>query len=317
MEYLILLAALLLIIVGASLLTDGSVALAERLHVPEFIVGLTIVAIGTSMPELTVSFISAINGESAMAIGNVVGSNTFNVLATLGVCALFSPILFTKSNIRRDIPICIAATIALLVVTTINEDITRLEGVILLMGYIAMIIFTIRADKKIQQPAPQLAEEEPKKQMPIWRIPVWIILGLGGLIWGGSLFVDSATAIARMWGVPESTIAITLVAGGTSVPELASSLVAIFKGRASLALGNVLGSNIANILLILGVCSTITPLEMGSVTSIDVYVTLAATTLVMISALVIGRDKMTRFEGVIFLLCYVAYVYYLVSTTAI
>ncbi len=317
MEYLILLAALLLIIVGASLLTDGSVALAERLHVPEFIVGLTIVAIGTSMPELTVSFISAINGESAMAIGNVVGSNTFNVLATLGVCALFSPILFTKSNIRRDIPICIAATIALLVVTTINEDITRLEGVILLMGYIAMIIFTIRADKKIQQPAPQLAEEEPKKQMPIWRIPVWIILGLGGLIWGGSLFVDSATAIARMWGVPESTIAITLVAGGTSVPELASSLVAIFKGRASLALGNVLGSNIANILLILGVCSTITPLEMGSVTSVDVYVTLAAATLVMISALVIGRDKMTRFEGVIFLLCYVAYVYYLVSTTAI
>ena len=317
MEYLILLAALLLIIVGASLLTDGSVALAERLHVPEFIVGLTIVAIGTSMPELTVSFISAINGESAMAIGNVVGSNTFNVLATLGVCALFSPILFTKSNIRRDIPICIAATIALLVVTTINEDITRLEGVILLMGYIAMIIFTIRADKKIQQPAPQLAEEEPKKQMPIWRIPVWIILGLGGLIWGGSLFVDSATAIARMWGVPESTIAITLVAGGTSVPELASSLVAIFKGRASLALGNVLGSNIANILLILGVCSTITPLEMGSVTSVDVYVTLAAATLVMISALVIGRDKMTRFEGVIFLLCYVAYIYYLVSTTAI
>lgn len=317
MEYLILVAALLLIIVGASLLTDGSVALAERLHVPEFIVGLTIVAIGTSMPELTVSFISAINGESAMAIGNVVGSNTFNVLATLGVCALFSPILFTKSNIRRDIPICIAATIALLVVTTINEDITRLEGVILLMGYIAMIIFTIRADKKIQQPAPQLAEEEPKKQMPIWRIPVWIILGLGGLIWGGSLFVDSATAIARMWGVPESTIAITLVAGGTSVPELASSLVAIFKGRASLALGNVLGSNIANILLILGVCSTITPLEMGSVTSVDVYVTLAAATLVMISALVIGRDKMTRFEGVIFLLCYVAYVYYLVSTTAI
>ncbi len=317
MEYLILVAALLLIIVGASLLTDGSVALAERLHVPEFIVGLTIVAIGTSMPELTVSFISAINGESAMAIGNVVGSNTFNVLAILGVCAVFSPILFTKSNIRRDIPICIAATVALLVVTTINEDVTRLEGVILLMGYIAMIIFTIRADKKRQQPVPQLAEEESKKQMPIWRIPLWIILGLGGLIWGGSLFVDGATAIARMWGVPESTIAITLVAGGTSIPELASSLVAIFKGRASLALGNVLGSNIANILLILGVCSTITPLEMGSVTSIDVYVTLAATTLVMISALVIGRDKMTRFEGVIFLLCYVAYVYYLVSTTAI
>lgn len=317
MEYLILIAALALIIVGAMMLTDGSVALAERFHVPEFIVGLTIVAMGTSMPEFTVSFISAIKGESAMAIGNVVGSNMFNVLAILGVSAVFSPILFTKSNIRRDIPICIAATIALLVVTSINEDITRLEGTILLLGYIVMLYFTIRADMKAQKLNPQPSTtEEPKKQMPIWRIPVWILVGLGGLIWGGSLFVDSATEIARIWGVPESTIAITLVAGGTSVPELASSLVAIFKGRASLALGNVLGSNIANILLVLGVCATVTPLEMGSVTSIDVYVTLAAATLVMISALVIGRDKMTRFEGAIFLLCYAAYVYYLVSTTA-
>lgn len=317
MEYVILIVALALIIVGASLLTDGSVALAERLSVPEFIVGMTIVAVGTSMPELTVSFISAIHGESAMAIGNIVGSNIFNVLATLGVCAVFSPILFTKSNIRRDIPICIAATIALLVVTTINEDITRLEGIILLLGYLAMLYFTIRTDIKAQKLNPQPATtKESKKPMPTWRIPVWILLGLGGLIWGGNLFIDSATEIARMWGVPESTIAITLVAGGTSIPELASSLVAIFKGRASLALGNVLGSNIANILLILGICSTVTPLEMGSVTPIDVYVTLGAATLVMISALVIGRDKMTRFEGVIFLLCYVAYVYYLISTTA-
>lgn len=317
MEYVILIVALALIIVGASLLTDGSVALAERFSVPEFIVGMTIVAVGTSMPELTVSFISAIQGESAMAIGNIVGSNIFNVLATLGVCAVFSPILFTKSNIRRDIPICIAATIALLVVTTINEDITRLEGIILLLGYLAMLYFTIRTDIKAQKLNPQpTTTKESKKPMPTWRIPVWILLGLGGLIWGGNLFIDSATEIARMWGVPESTIAITLVAGGTSIPELASSLVAIFKGRASLALGNVLGSNIANILLILGICSTVTPLEMGSVTPIDVYVTLGAATLVMISALVIGRDKMTRFEGVIFLLCYVAYVYYLVSTTA-
>ena len=157
MEYVILIVALALIIVGASLLTDGSVALAERFRVPEFIVGMTIVAVGTSMPELTVSFISAIHGESAMAIGNIVGSNIFNVLATLGVCAVFSPILFTKSNIRRDIPICIAATIALLVVTTINEDITRLEGIILLLGYLAMLYFTIRTDIKAQKLNPQPA----------------------------------------------------------------------------------------------------------------------------------------------------------------
>ena len=314
MEYLILIGALTLIIVGAMLLTDGSTALAARFRVPEFIVGLTIVAVGTSMPELTVSFISALNGESAMAIGNVVGSNSFNTLAILGICAVFSPIIFTKANIRRDIPICIAASLTLLIVTAINNDISRIEGMLLLASYITMIVLMIRAEKKTLLKNPTPAEpEQSAKSMPLWRIPVWILLGLGGLIWGGDLFVDSASAIARAWGVPKSTIAITLVAGGTSLPELASSLVAIFKGRASLALGNVLGSNIANILLILGLCGAITPLSMGEVTMIDIYVMVAAATLVMISALVIGRDKMTRFEGVIFLLCYVAYIYYLIS----
>ena len=314
MEYLILIASLALIIVGAMLLTDGSTALAARFRVPEFIVGLTIVAVGTSMPELTVSTISALNGESAMAIGNVVGSNIFNVLAILGICAIFSPILFTKTNIRRDIPICIAASLALLVATLINEDISRIEGVLLLLGYIAMIVMMIRTEKRVQlaTPTPAVSSEN-TKPMPAWRIPVWIILGLCGLIFGGDLFIDSASGIALAWGVPKSTIAITLVAGGTSLPELASSLVAIFKGRASLALGNVLGSNIANILLILGVCGSITPLSMGDVTPIDIYVVLAAATLVMISALVIGRDKMTRFEGLIFVACYVAYIYYLVT----
>lgn len=314
MEYLILIASLTLIIVGAMLLTDGSTALAARFRVPEFIVGLTIVAVGTSMPELTVSTISALNGESAMAIGNIVGSNVFNTLAILGICAIFSPILFTKTNIRRDIPICIGASVALLIATLTNQNISRIEGVLLLLGYISMIGVMIRTEKKARLTEPTTAESsQSTKPMPAWRIPVWIILGLCGLIIGGDLFIDSASSIALAWGVPKSTIAITLVAGGTSLPELASSLVAIFKGRASLALGNVLGSNIANILLILGVCGSITPLSMGDVTPIDIYVVLAAATLVMISALVIGRDKMTRFEGLIFVACYVAYIYYLVT----
>ena len=314
MEYLILIGALALIIVGAMLLTDGSTALAARFRVPEFIVGLTIVAVGTSMPELTVSFISALNGESAMAIGNVVGSNIFNIFAILGVCSVFSPILFTKTNIRRDIPICIGASLALLVATFINHDISHLEGILLLVAYVVMIILTIRAERRTQMLNTAATEDSDNtKPMPAWRIPVWILLGLGGLIWGGDLFVDSASAIASAWGVPKSTIAITLVAGGTSLPELASSLVAIFKGRASLALGNVLGSNIANILLILGLCGSITPLSMGDVTQFDIYVVLAAAALVMVSALVIGRDKMTRFEGLVFLLCYAAYIYYLVT----
>ena len=244
MDYLILVGALVMIIVAATLLTDGSVALAKRLHIPEFIVGLTVMAVGTSMPELTVSMLAALGGHGDMAIGNVVGSNIFNVFAILGICAIFAPIMFTKKNVRRDIPMCIAATVALLVVTLTGATISRLEGVLLLAGYVAMIWWTIRADKKEQQLNPQAAEEEGSiPTMPLWRIPVWIVLGLAGLIYGGELFVTSATNIAKALGVSEAVIAITLLAGGTSLPELAASLVSIFKGSASLALGNVLGSN--------------------------------------------------------------------------
>lgn len=313
MVYLTLILAFALIIVGAMWLTDGSVAVASRFKVPEFVVGLTIVAVGTSMPELTVSFMSAIAGKGDMAIGNIVGSNIFNILLILGVCSIFSPLVFTKSNIRRDIPICIAATTALLVVTLFNQDINRFEGIILLLGYIAMIIYMIRAEKRDmlvgEIKGEAQPEEEPKKQMPMWRVPIWIFGGLAGLIYGGELFVSSASEIARSWGVSEAVIAITLVAGGTSMPELASSLVSVLKGNASLALGNVLGSNIANILLILGACSTVTPLTMGGVTMTDVYVVVASAFVLMLSALVIGRDKLTRFEGVLFVACYVAYVY--------
>lgn len=313
MEYLIVLGALALIIVGAMLLTDGSVALAERLHVPEFIVGLTVVAVGTSMPEFTVSMLSAIGGHGDMAIGNIVGSNIFNIFIILGVCALFSPIVFTKSNIRRDIPICIAATVALLAVTWLGGDITRLEGIILIVGYIVMLWFTIRADKRAMLESGEAEKSDSEKpKMPAWRIPLWILLGLGGLIYGGDLFVDGATRIAQAWGVSEAVIAITLLAGGTSLPELASSLVSIFKGSPSLALGNVLGSNIANILLILGACGAVTPLTMGDVTMFDVYVAVAAAAVVMLSALVIGRDKLTRVEGLLFVACYVAYIYTLI-----
>ena len=316
MVYLTLILAFVFIIVGAMWLTDGSVAVASRFKVPEFVVGLTIVAVGTSMPELTVSFMSAIAGKGDMAIGNVVGSNAFNTLFILGVCALCSPLIFTKSNIRRDIPICIIATVALLVVTLINQDISRIEGIILLAGYIAMIAYMIRAEKRDmlhkEDAGEQVVEEKPKKQMPLWRVPIWILGGLAGLIYGGELFVSSASEIARSWGVSEAVIAITLVAGGTSMPELASSLVSVLKGNASLALGNVLGSNIANILLILGTCSTVTPLTMGGIAMSDIYIVVASAFVLMLSALIIGRDKLTRIEGLLFIVCYVAYVYTLI-----
>ena len=315
MVYVTLILAFVLIIVGAMWLTDGSVAVAARFKVPEFIVGLTIVAVGTSMPELTVSFMSAMAGKGDMAIGNVVGSNTFNTLLILGVCAIFSPLLFTKSNIRRDIPICIAATLALLGVTLLNQDINRIEGMLLLAGYVAMIVYMIRAERRAMvaaEPRGEVSDDIAKKQMPMWRVPIAILGGLAGLIYGGDLFVSSASDIARAWGVSDAVIAITLVAGGTSMPELASSLVSVLKGNASLALGNVLGSNIANILLILGACSTVTPLTMGNVAMSDIYIVVASSFVLMLSALVIGRDKLTRIEGLLFVACYVAYVYTLI-----
>lgn len=307
MDYLLLVVALTLIVVGAMLLTDGSVALARRAHIPEFIVGLTVVAVGTSMPEMAVSMISAVEGYGDMAIGNVVGSNIANTLLILGVCAIFSPILFTKSNIRRDVPLNLGVSILLLLVAATSAAISRIEGVVLLLIYVGMMFYSIRNDRKAMEESKEATEV-----MPAWRIVVWIIAGLAGLIYGGDIFVDAATNIATAWGVSEAVIAISLVAVGTSLPELAASLASIFKGSPSIALGNIIGSNIANILLILGACSTVTPLVMNGVSMTDIYVVVATAVMLLLSALFIGDKRITRFEGLLFLIVYIVYIYTLV-----
>jgi cation:H+ antiporter len=315
MEYVYLVFSLAAIIFGATLLTDGSVALAARFKVSEFVVGLTIVAIGTSMPEFVVSFLSALSGSGEMAIGNVVGSNIFNVYAILGVCAVVAPVLFTRSNLRSDIPVCILASVGLFGVTVCDNVIARWEGALLLLFYVLMLIYSIRQGKKQGADVAQqdgAEEAQGAKPMPVWRIPVWILGGLALLIYGGQLCVDSATQIARSLGVSEATIAITLIAGGTSLPELAASLVSLVKGRGSLALGNVLGSNIANILLILGGCSLITPLSMGNVNMLDIAIAVSAPIAVFIAGYIIGDKRITRPEGVVFLLIYAGYVYTLI-----
>lgn len=308
MDYLFLVIALTLIVVGAMLLTDGSVALARRMRIPEFIVGLTVVAVGTSMPEMAVSMISAIEGHGDMAIGNVVGSNIANTLLILGVCAIFSPILFTKSNVRRDVPLNLVVSVLLLIVAFTSAAINRIEGIILLILYVAMIIYSIRNDRK----AIADSEDTAAEQMSAWRILVWIVAGLAGLIYGGDLFVGSATNIAKAWGVSEAVIAISLVAVGTSLPELAASLASIFKGSPSIALGNIIGSNIANIFLILGACSTVTPLAMSGVSMTDMYMVVATAVMLLLSALLIGDKRITRIEGLIFLIVYVVYIYTLI-----
>lgn len=313
MDYILLIVGLALLTVGADLLTKGCVGMAARFRVPEFIVGLTVMAVGTSMPELTVSTLSAINGNSDMAIGNVTGSNIFNILIILGICAMVRPMVFTRENIRRDIPICIGVSALLLVMTLYIGSpmgIGRLEGAILFLLYIAFVLYSIRSAK---QDAPDMEAgtddgRQTETTMGWGKVILFIAIGLAGLIYGGNLCLNSATAIARAWGVSEAIIAITIVAAGTSLPELASSVAATASGKLSLALGNIIGSNVANILLILGMCGTIKPLTMGGITPIDMWMVVGAAVILLLSALAIGRRRITRVEGLMYLAIYVGYV---------
>lgn len=320
MDIFLLILGLALILGGANFLTDGSAALAQRFRVPEFIVGLTIVAVGTSTPELVVSVLSAAAGNSDVAIGNIVGSNIFNVFLILGVCALIAPLPLTGGNIRRDLPFLTAVSVLLLLLTSDRllglgevDAIGRIDGIVMLLLYIALIRYTIRAERRTAAQATQTTQtEKPQRSKSLWLIVVMIAGGLAGLVFGGELFLDSATAIARALGVSESVIAITLVAGGTSLPELASSVVSLLKGKSEMALGNVIGSNIANILLILGLSATIHPLTLGGITRIDLLTVLLSSVLLFVTAFTFRRKAVDRWEGAIFLVIYALYIGYLV-----
>ena len=316
MDILLLIVGLGLILAGANFLTDGSAALAQRFRVPEFIIGLTVVAVGTSTPELVVSVLSAIGGQSDVAIGNVVGSNLFNVFVILGVCALIRPVPLTAGNIRRDIPFGVLASLLLLALAQDSffckgaaDRIGRPDGVLMLGLYVLLIWYTIRKTKRPEATAPA---EGAKAPMAGWLMTVMIAGGLAGLVFGGEMFLRSATEIARRLGISESVIAITLVAGGTSLPELASSLVSLFKGKADMALGNVIGSNIANILLILGTSATIHPLSMGGITVGDLLMVLLSSVAVFLAAFTFRRKAIDRWEGALFVTVYAVYIWYLI-----
>jgi len=308
MEYLYLLAGLVLILAGANYLTDGSVALAERFRVPGFLIGLTIVAVGTSTPELVVSFLSALEGEGDMAVGNVVGSNLFNVFIILGVCALIRPLPLT----RQDIPPALPPGAALadeVLDPTHPARIGRIEGLAMLLLYVLSVWTAARAARR-EQPA-----EDTPAARPIagWLMALMIVGGLAALVFGGEIFLHNAVAIARKLGVSESVIAITLVAGGTSLPELASSVVSVVKGRPDIALGNVVGSNIANILLILGLCSTVVPLTPGGIDAVTLGAVVLSSLLLFAAAFTFRRRALDRWEGVLFLAIYGAYLWWLLA----
>lgn len=318
MDILLLIVGLGLILAGANFLTDGSAAVALRFRVPEFVVGLTIVAVGTSTPELVVSVLSAIAKNSSMAIGNVVGSNLFNVFVILGICALIAPIALTRQNIRRDIPFGLAASLLLLLMASDRlfrahaaDTIGRLDGIVMLVLYIGLLVYTVREARKEIREEP--AQKTTVKQKSMWIVVPMILGGLAALVGGGELFLRSATHIARTLGISESVIAITLVAGGTSLPELASSIVSLLKGKAEMALGNVIGSNIANILLILGISATIHPLSMGGITTLDLVMVVLSSLLLFITAFTFRRKTIDRWEGGLFLAIYIAYIWYLIK----
>ena len=316
MEYLYLLAGLVLILAGANYLTDGSVALAERFRVPGFLIGLTIVAVGTSTPELVVSFLSALEGEGDMAVGNVVGSNLFNVFIILGVCALIRPLPLTRQNIRRDLPVGVAASLVRCAVLadevldpTHPARIGRIEGLAMLLLYVLSVWTAARAARR-EQPAEDTPAARP---MAGWLMALMIVGGLAALVLGGELFLHNAVAIARKLGVCESVIAISLVAGCTSLPDLASAVVSVVKGRPDIALGNVVGSNIANILLILGLCSTVVPLTPGGIAAVTLGAVVLSSLLLFAAAFTFRRRALDRWEGVLFLAIYGAYLWWLLA----
>ncbi len=314
LQIFILLAGLLMILFGANWLVDGSSSIAKRFGISEFVIGLTIVGIGTSTPEMVVSFLSSIQGKADMAIGNIVGSNIFNTMMILGVTALISPLTITAGNLKKDIPLNIIVTV-ILIILGMNltlfghgaDQLSRIDGAILL-GIFAWYLWS-----SFKEDTPDAEGEEGIKEYSNAISILLVIAGLASLIIGGRLFVNSATELAKMFGVSDKFIAITVMAAGTSMPELATCVVAALKGRGQLALGNILGSNISNILLILGGSALINPLSFSGMTYVDLGAVLISAIFILASAYLFKKKSLDRFEGIILILMEVAYMWYLIS----
>ncbi len=308
---------LTLVVFSANWLVNGASSIARRLKIPDIVIGLTIVSFGTSAPEMVVSVISAINGNPDVAIGNVIGSNIFNILGILGICAIIYPISIQKNTVWKEIPLSLLAAIVALVLGfdtlfggTSNE-ITQGDGIILLSFFAIYIYYTFGVAKASDMSGKENAELH--KNYAPWLAVVMIIGGIAGLTFGGKFTVDNAVAIAQALGISDSIIGLTLVAIGTSIPELATSVVATIKRNADIAIGNVVGSNIFNIFFILGISSTIHPLPPGGITETDFLVCIGASLVLFISCFVLRPMRIYRVEGWSMLLCYIGYMTFLIS----
>ena len=304
LNVLFILVGIVLVLWGADRLTDGAVAVAEKLKMPQIVIGLTIVAMGTSMPEFCVSLVSALKGTTDLAVGNIVGSNIFNTLLIVGVSAWVAPMTILKSTVRKDIPFALFASVVLLIMC-LDGNISRLDAGILFVLFLVFMYVTLKGAKTKEDDTTAKTDsiEDNKKPMTAWLSIVWIIVGLACLIGGSNLFVEGATKVAEHIGVSEAVIGLTIVAGGTSLPELATSVVSARKGNSGIAIGNVLGSNVFNILAILGVTGVITPMQ--GITMLDLSMMVVSTLLVWLFSFT--KYKIARWEGVVLTIVFIGY----------
>lgn len=321
LDIIYLIAGLVLILTGANALTDGASAIARRIGISDLVVGLTVVAFGTSAPELVISVMSAANGNAGMAIGNVVGSNIFNILAIIGITAMVRPIVIERTVMTREVPMVLISSVVLLILgnTSLLDGaaapaVTRADGLLLLIFFGLFIWYTFATAKSAAPDEPAGVNASAKGQMKPLKSILWVVGGLAMLVIGGDRFVAGASGIASMMGISDAVIGLTIAAAGSSLPELATSIVAARKGQTSLAVGNVIGSNIFNIFFVLGASATIHPVAFGTIGNIDLLTLTGASALFLCCGWLIGRRTITRAEGAIFTLSYIAYISYLVAS---
>lgn len=318
MDLFFLILGVVLVLWGADKLTDGATGLARRFQVNDLVIGLTVVAFGTSLPEFVTSLFAAIKGSSAISLGNVIGSNIFNTLVIVGMTALTRPIWVSKSTLAKDIPFALLSSLVFGVLcldlwfnATDENYISRGDGLILLFFFVIFMYYTFSIARNKNE-GEQVTEASlvQEASMPYWKIGLYIVLGLVGLVLGGNLFVSGASGIAADLGVSEAVIGLTLVAGGTSLPELATSIVAARKGNSAIAIGNVIGSNIFNVFFVLGICSFISPMNATSVSLTDIFILIFS--MLLMWGFASTSRKISRWEGLVMVVLYCSYVTYLI-----
>lgn len=294
----------ILVLWGADRLTDGATAIAQRLNIPQIVIGLTVVAMGTSMPEFFVSLMSAIKGTSDLAVGNIIGSNVFNTMAIVGITALVAPMTISRSTVQKDIPFAIVASVMLLLMC-FDTTLSRLEAGVLFLGFLIFMVYTVRIGMKNGDE--QVLHLRP---MPVWQMIGLLLLGMACLIGGSDLFVIGAKSVAKTLGVSDAVIGLTIVACGTSLPELATSIVAARKGRSAIAIGNVIGSNVFNILMIIGATGLILPMDIQGITLVDYSVMMGSIVLLWLFSYT--KFTVERWEGAVLAIGFFAYMAWIV-----